>query len=70
MPFMEQHITSPSSLDTVLTDAEERLCAWCLAEQGIQPESSDSHSICRFHANQVIEAQKRRAERRSNGGKP
>lgn len=31
----------------------ERLCAWCLAEQGIEAQEG-SHGICQQHASQVL----------------
>lgn len=37
-------------------------CAWCLREQGIEPQSG-SHGICTTHSDQVYEAY--RANRRA-----
>ena len=44
-PTPEQHDTSCT-------------CAWCLAEQGIAPDSNDSHGICPDHAASVYQAWK------------
>lgn len=40
------------------------VCAWCLAENGILPQSTDSHGICQRHAAQIVEqSQTRRLTR-------
>jgi hypothetical protein len=36
------------------------VCAWCLAEQGIAPDSADSHGICAFHSAQVLQVYRER----------
>ncbi len=33
-------------------------CAWCLREQGITPDSNDSHGICSAHATAIYQAWK------------
>lgn len=40
------------------------ICAWCLAEQGEQPQETDSHGICPRHAEQMrLAAQWRQLQR-------
>ena len=36
--------------------AWETVCAWCLAEQGMIPDSANSHGICVYHSAQVLQA--------------
>jgi hypothetical protein len=32
------------------------MCAWCLEEQGEEPQDGDSHGICVPHAEQILMA--------------
>lgn len=32
----------------------ETICAWCLQEQGEEPQETDSHGICEPHADQML----------------
>jgi len=40
------------------------LCAWCLSEQGI-PAGEGSHGICREHADQLLQQQRKLRRRHS-----
>jgi len=67
MPFhlFKKPDTNASTPAPATDDTEERLCAWCLKEQGIVP-TEGSHGICGFHASLMLEAARVRAAQRSN----
>jgi len=60
MSAEEQHITASSSTGI---ESNEEECAWCLAEQGMTPQSG-SHGICQKHARQIEEQSQQRRDRR------
>jgi len=65
MPTVERN---PAASSSPIVETDEKECAWCLAEQGIKPQSG-SHGICHMHAQQLVEqSRKRREERRRAGG--
>lgn len=30
------------------------ICAWCLAEKGIEPKPNESHGICKKHQKELL----------------
>lgn len=60
----EQQPTVSAQILPIAGDAASRLCAWCLAAQGI-PAGEGSHGICKFHKAQLLaQAARLRAARR------
>lgn len=34
--------------------ADQEHCAWCIREQGETPKETDSHGVCKPHAEQIM----------------
>jgi len=51
---MIAHPLEGTIMKLMTNEQETRECAWCLEEQGIEPDPDDSHGICPPHSEKIM----------------
>jgi hypothetical protein len=55
----QQQGKNPGATHNIIGAQERLSCAWCLSEQGVQPDEG-SHGICTEHADLLLQAHRER----------